>query len=423
MFPNPRVAAATLIVMTLGLSVRAWAQEPVLDLAAAERLAREQDRSAPALQAGAEALQERAVAAGQLPDPKLKLGAMNFPTDSFDRGQEAMTQLQIGVQQAFPPGASRQLKQQRITAMAEASSAGAADQARTVQREVRERYLELYYQWQAGRTVAASRNLFEQLREVTEYQYAAGRKNQQDVLRANVELALLEDRNTRIDTETDRARAALARLIGPDAALRPLAEAFPELPPLPTLLSLEQGLDAHPVMQMEGSRVAAGALGVDLAREQYKPAWMLDLTYGERTGDNPNGSARSDFLSAMVTLDLPLFTDKRQDRLLSAEQRDLAATQLKREDRRRELQRMLAADYAEWIRLGQRLDRYADEVLPQAQQNASASLHAYQSGVTDFSGVMRARLTELDSRLTALRLRVDRARAQARLLYLSGESS
>lgn len=423
MFPNPRVAAATLIVMTLGLSVRAWAQEPVLDLAAAERLAREQDRSAPALQAGAEALQERAVAAGQLPDPKLKLGAMNFPTDSFDRGQEAMTQLQIGVQQAFPPGASRQLKQQRITAMAEASSAGAADQARTVQREVRERYLELYYQWQAGRTVAASRNLFEQLREVTEYQYAAGRKNQQDVLRANVELALLEDRNTRIDTETDRARAALARLIGPDAALRPLAEAFPELPPLPTLLSLEQGLDAHPVMQMEGSRVAAGALGVDLAREQYKPAWMLDLTYGERTGDNPNGSARSDFLSAMVTLDLPLFTDKRQDRLLSAEQQELAATQLKREDRRRELQRMLAADYAEWTRLGQRLDRYADEVLPQAQQNASASLHAYQSGVTDFSGVMRARLTELDSRLTALRLRVDRARAQARLLYLSGESS
>jgi hypothetical protein len=35
---------------------------------------------------------------------------------------------------------------------------------------------------------------------------------------------------------------------------------------------------------------------------------------------------------------------------------------------------------------------------------------------------MRARITELDVRLEALRIRVDRSRSQANLLYLAGEA-
>ena len=59
----------------------------------------------------------------------------------------------------------------------------------------------------------------------------------------------------------------------------------------------------------------------------------------------------------------------------------------------------------------------------EAAANAQASLKAYQSGVTEFTGLMRARITDLDVRLEALRIRVDRARAQANLLYLAGDPS
>ncbi|MGB1702771.1 MAG: hypothetical protein ACPHFR_06585, partial [Cycloclasticus sp.] len=38
---------------------------------------------------------------GSLPDPMVSFNAMNFPTDTFSRSQEPMTQLQIGVSQAF----------------------------------------------------------------------------------------------------------------------------------------------------------------------------------------------------------------------------------------------------------------------------------------------------------------------------------
>lgn len=416
-------AVRAVLVLTILNPSAAFAAGPaVLDLATAERLALEQDRSAPALRAAADAMAERAVAQGQLPDPRLRLGAANFPTDTFDRDQEPMTQLQVGVQQAFPPGDTLPLRRARMEAMAQAGGADAEARMRMVRRQVREQYLELWYQRRAGDILTRSRGLFEELREVTESQYSAGRKHQQDVLQAGVELALLEDRATRIDTEADRARAALARLIGAEPAARALADGFPALPPPVTLAELERGLPGHPEMRRERLKVDAGQRGVELARERYKPGWMLDVTYGNRAGDNADGSARSDFLSAMVLVDLPLFTDRRQDRVLAAERQDLSAAQLRREDVLRELERGLAADYAEWTRLGQRLEGYERDVLPRARENAAAALNAYQSGVGDFSAVMRARLTELDSRLTALRLRVDRARAQARLLYLQEET-
>ena len=46
-----------------------------------------------------------------------------------------------------------------------------------------------------------------------------------------------------------------------------------------------------------------------------------------------------------------------------------------------------------------------------------------QNSSADFSSVMRAQLTGQEVRLQALRVRVDHAKAQADLLYLSGESS
>ena len=57
------------------------------------------------MQARYEALTEVAPQQSSLPDPVVSLNAMNFPWDDFDRNQENMTQLQVGISQMFPyPG-------------------------------------------------------------------------------------------------------------------------------------------------------------------------------------------------------------------------------------------------------------------------------------------------------------------------------
>lgn len=407
-------------LLQINISAAALADVLPLDLSEAQRLAAQADVVVPRLRANATALQERAVADRQLPDPKLKLGAMNLPIDSFDRSDVPMTQLQLGVQQAFPPGATLRHRSQKTHAMAEAGDAHALAQQLQLRRDVNTRYLELHYQLRAARIIAKSRRVFEQLVEITRAHYAAGRKNQQDVLRAGVELALLDDRETLIHTGVDLARAELAQLIGMLAVQRPLQTELPKLAEPMAYEVLADRLVEHPLLLAQGHQVEASQQAVELARQRYKPAWMLDVTYGERSGREANGSARSDFVSAMVVMDMPIFTGKRQDRWLAASQQEVVAARYKRQDRLIELQRQLDSKYAQWQRLGERLQGYEQSVLPKAHQNADASLNAYQSGVTDFTGLMRARLTELNSTLTALRLRVDRAQANAHLLYLAG---
>ncbi len=412
-----------LLASLLSLPWSAFAAQS-LTLETAQRMALEQDVTAPRFEALAAARTEQAVADGQLPDPKLKLGAMNLPVNNFDRTQEPMTQMQVGVQQAFPPGSTLSLSSERAHTMAQADRARARARHREVLREVRERYLDVFYQIEAGRIIDASRGLFSQLLEVTRYHYAAGRNNQQDVLRASVELSLLDDRRTRVKTEEERMRAELARLIGRQAAEQGLAATFPGLPAVPPRDELASALVAHPLLEVENISIEAEQLAVDIARQRYKPGWMLDVTYGNRGGQNPDGSDRDDFLSAMVVVDMPLFTGKRQDRVLATRQHEVEAVRLKREDQYLQLKRMLDADYAEWLRLGERMDLYHGTIEPEALENARASVAAYKSGVAEFNGVMRARITELDVRLQGLKIRVDRAKAQARLLYLaSGPAS
>jgi len=419
-FPSRRFGVTLLALFAT--FARAEPVDPAaLSLVEAEQLALAQDPLIGRFQNLEQARREQAVADAQLPDPRLRLGLLNFPTDTFSRSQEAMTQVLVGVSQSFPRGDTLSLQQRQAQAQAEAESARVRERRRSVLRAARQAWLELYLQEGSAQVIRASRGLFTQLAEITEAQYAAGRSNQQDVLRAQLELTQLEDRYTRSLLAADQARAELAKWLGVDAQ-RPLTPELPQLADPPDLQLLRQGLAAHPALEVENAQIAQMRIGSEIAREQYKPGWMLDLSYGNRIGTNPDGSSRADFASAMVQLDLPLFREKRQDRRLAASQQQAFAATRSRDEKLRELERMLMSDYARWQRLGERQRLYGERLLPEAEAHAQAALRAYQAGVSEFITLMRARIAELDARLEALRLAVERAKARASLSYLEGES-
>jgi outer membrane protein TolC len=391
-----------------------------LSLVEAERIALESDPSVQRFAARAGALAERAIADGQLPDPKLKFGLVNLPVDSFSRSQEPMTQLQAGIRQTFPRGKTLAYTARRTESLSAVEAALSEDQARRVLRSVRQAFLNVYFQVHAGVIIHTSREFFTQLVAITQAHYANGLQSQQDVARAQLELSLLDDQATRIVQAEEVARGNLAKWIA-DQAWQTLAKGFPSLPAVPERDKLKAGLVDHPAMHAEDARLEASRQDVNLALAQYKPGWALDVTYGQRIGRNPDGNSRADLLSALVLVDLPLFVDKRQDRQLAASRQEVMATRYARADRLRELQRVLDDTFARWQRLGDRQGLFEHQLLKEAKLNADASLNAYQSGVSDFTTLMRAILTELDTRLEALRVQVDCAKAQAGLLYLVGE--
>lgn len=393
-----------------------------LTLAEAERLALATDFIIKQYTARSESLNKRAIADGQLDDPKIKLGIINIPVDSFDRRQEPMTQLQLGFQQSFPRGETLHFTRLRIEAIADVEQAKALDQKKKVLRSLRTSYLDLYLNTKAESILQLNRGLFIQLLGITQRQYAVGRDNQHDVLRAQLELALIDDRIAKIVGAKNIAIFELGKWIGAISAQKSLSAVFPQLMPLAKLNEMVANLIYHPLIQAEDALVNASDKNIEIAKQQYKPSWMLDLTYAERTGNNLDGSSRDDFASAMIIVDLPVFTDKRQDQRLAARKLEHLASRYARSDRLLELKRQLEKEYANWIRMGIRLELYETRVLVDAVQNSESTLKAYQNEQTDFTALMRARLTELNIQLDALNIRINKAKLQANILYYSGEA-
>ncbi len=392
-----------------------------LTLAEAEQLALDSDFITKEFIARSESLSERAIADGQLSDPKLKLGMMNLPINSLDRSQENMTQLQFGVQQKFPRGRTLQFKSQQTLDIANVDLAKAGNQEKMVLRSVRISYLDLYLQLHTKTILDQNRELFTQLLDITQRQYAVGRDNQHDVLRVQLELSLIDDRITEVEGSKEVAIAELAKWIREENAIKSLDAQFPELKALPDLGTIVDELPNHPLVTAEDAVVDANEKNINIAQEQYKPGWMIDLTYGARSGNNLNGSSRDDFASAMILMDIPLFTDKRQDRKLAASKLQHMAARYARSDLLLDLKRQVEREYALWSRLGERYELYQQRTIIDASQNSESTLKAYQNDITDITTLMRARLTELDTQLNMLKIRINQAKSHARLLFFVGE--
>jgi len=392
-----------------------------LNLQQAENLAIQADPEIERYKATSQSHLDEAVADNTLPDPKLRVGAVNVPVDSFKLDQEQMTQLKIGIQQNFPRGNVRKIKQQQSQFLSHSAESSAADTKLKIIKDVRETYLNIFYTVSAYQIIRETRSLFSELVKITESNYAVGRVNQQDVILAGLELARLDDRSTKIQANEEGYRTQLAQWIG-DVAWSSISPDFPFLPALPEQVDLNKIISRHPLIQSEDAKVNASEQMIELAKQEYKPGLSLLFDYGYRSGDNPDGSERSDFASAVVSLDIPLFTANRQDKTLSSNKKKVAAARFAKDEQLRKIKQFYEKNHYNWQRLGDREELYKTSLLKAATNNSQASLKAYQSGVSEFNTLMRAQITELEVRLEDLRVRVDRAIAKARLLYIIGES-
>ncbi len=366
-----------------------------------------------------DAYKEQSVAEDTLPDPKIKLGVMNVPTDTYSLNQEPMTQVQLGITQMFPRGNSLEIKSQRAISMSVAEDAKTENQRRKVTREVRETWLELYYWLHAESVVKKNRSLFTKLVSVTKQQYASGRQKQQDVISSELELGMLDDREMKIQTRIETTQANLIKYMGVDFSDIKLGK---ELPIYNIQKNNTSWLESHPKLRMEQAMISINEKNVDLAKQSYKPSWSLDITYGKRE-KSISGVERADFASVMVMFDLPLFTADRQDKKVAASKSRLNAALNSREDRKRNLIKMWQVGLAKEKRLLQRIKQYENLLLPKSDENTKSALYAYQSGRSGFTALMRAQITELETQLRALRLTVEHKKIQALLLYLAGENS
>ena len=135
------------------------------------------------------------------------------------------------------------------------------------------------------------------------------------------------------------------------------------------------------------------------------------------------GNDRADFFSMGVAFDLPLFTSKRQDQQV---QSAAAQSESVRTERALILRRMVAefdSQRSRLLRLEQRRELYRTRLLEEIHEQAEASLTAYTNDDGDFAEVVRARIAELNARIDALNIDVDRLKIIAKINYFFATAS
>lgn len=417
-FGQRRVALIVIVIVGIAITVDGFAAG--LSIEEVEQMALSNDPGINAIESSQLALDEMAVAARQLPDPMLKMGLMSVPTDTFSLSQQGMTQPQLGLVQEFPRGHSRSLRSEQIGFRSDGLDERVRDQKLQIILAVREMFLEVEKQQHMAIINSAATVTFTDLLDITQDYYATGRVYQQDVLQASVELAKVEDRATRIQQAEEQARAKLATWIG-DNAFGAIQVGWPQLDSLQSVDVIKANLKNHPRVQIAQKDVQVADTGVELARQNYKPQFSVDLTYGARSGRNPDGSSQADLLSLMVVMDVPLFAKNRQDRVLAAQIAELSSSEFSLDDVHRRMRSELEFYSAMYERQKERLALYKNKLLPEAAYSAEASLEAYQSSISDLTSLLRAQVTEFDLQLEYAGLQADALISQARLLYLQGE--
>lgn len=347
------------------------------------------------------------------PDPTIRIGANNMRLSDFDLNREAMTQGEISLRQSFLRGETGQLRQARRSAQAQGSRSRAVLQDSAIRREVREGWLETYYWEQAGRLTGQRREDLRRLGEIALSTFASGRSNVSDVLRVDLETAMLDTRLVDIERRTHHARTRLARYLG-EAAFRPLTGSLPPLPAVPGPDAAEEILPRHPSVAVHDAEISASEREIDLARQAFKPAWSVDAGYGVR-------DSRSDFASIGVSVEIPLFNRDAREAGVTSAREARSAEELERRalllDLRRDWERLQSDRFS----LQDSIELYEREVLPHARETAEAVMTAYENGRADFPELVRAELALLDAELALIRMRVDALKARAGLLFLSGD--
>jgi outer membrane protein TolC len=236
-----------------------------------------------------------------------------------------------------------------------------------------------------------------------------GKTQPADLLAVQLSQQTLLDKRADFEKQAARAKAMLSRWLGA-AAGRPLAPF--QLPVVPS----EQGTLAdhiahHPHVQALERQVDVAQSEAALAKAAAHPDWSLEFAYQQR------GPTFSNMISVQVSIDLPLFQNKRQNREFAAKLALVEQARDLREDAIRQHLAEAQAASADWDAATSRLKRFDESLLPLSKQRAEAALAAYRGGRGDLMPVLQARRDELDIKLQQLQLTGDQARAYAQLLY------
>ncbi|HKI62348.1 MAG TPA: TolC family protein [Mariprofundaceae bacterium] len=426
--PRLAILTLTLTLISTGLSAPpAEAEEAVLSLATAEAIALQNNPALKAAGKQAEAMAAMPAQAGSLPDPKISLNALNLPVDTFSTSQEPMTQLQLGISQAFPFPGKLGLKELAAEHMASMALENQQEFRLVLLRNTRIHWWNLAYLDSALSILHHNQALLRTLVKIAETKYKTGKGLQQDVLLAQLELSKLLDRELTLTAVRESEAATLNALLGRSAASvvvlprqagHGLADIKPDIDALK-----QSARTSRPMLVAMDYNVQAADARVALAEKDYYPDFNLGAAYGFRSGTNANGASRPDMASIMFSMSVPLYRGSKQDKAVDQRTAEKAMAEFSWQDAANQVDADIEAAAADLRIARDRVALFEQGILPQARQTTASMLAGYQVNKVDFLNLVGAQLNEFNMEIQYWQQVSLAHQAEARLTAAAGRES
>ncbi len=394
------------------------AESPIWAPPALSRLIEEgltQNRELQSIELKAAGLREEVSMAGALNDPRIGIGLLNVPTDSFSFSQEPMTQKQIFIAQKFPWFGKLDLKSQKAALIADRQKVFLKVRRLSLAKQIAAAYYQLGI---TDISLDINHRLMEmvkQLIKVSETRYASGKGLQQDVLQAQVELSKLLDEKLTLNknrrTIEDRMNELLNRetfsiVTSPEKLNDPGLE-------LDVALLQKIAVKQNPWLEVKQTEVDQAIVGIDLAEKDYWPDMDFKIAYGHRS-ENAAGQDLADFLSASAVMNIPLWQKTRQSKKVSASRSRRQAASKEYRNFVIRLPHQVDALVTEIQSLTENYRLYRDALTLQAEQWARSSMAAYRVGKVEFNTMIKAqiRLLRIELKTATYLYKIYRKRAE-----------
>ena len=396
-------------------------QQPAQGATPLAQLVQEAEKSNPQIMAARRSWQAATKVPSQvstLPDPQINVQNVSagtpLPMDGFSSVQ--MAYLGFGVSQSIPYPGKLHLRGEIAHRNADTLEQRADSVRRSVVEKVKTAYFRLSYVQQTLSILDKDQKLLDQIEKIAEARYRTGQGNQQDILKAQLQLTKLMRDTTQYRQQLQSLQAQLKELLNrPQDSAAIVAETLTETAlPFSSDDLLSAVRTGNPDVGARHETVQGRSLQVELAKKDFYPDFNVQYLYQHTAAPFPERYMLS------VGVKVPIYRSRRQRPEVAQ-----AAEQLNSARRAYEAQvqqtyfevrdQYLVADSDAKV-----LRMYREGLIPQATATFHAGLAAYESAQQDFQSLLDSFLDVYNLDVEYWRTLAEHETALARLEQLTG---
>ena len=368
-----------------------------------------------------QAAEARIPQAGALPDPLLVFNLMNMPVNTFAFDQEPMTSKQFGIMQMFPFPGKQGVRENIAAENAVVAEARYRELRNQLVKSVKATYFDLFFVDKSLETVQKNLDILQEFVRIAETKYSVGSGLQQDVLRAQVELSKMMDREINLQKKRDAVEARLnallnrpaENLVGPTEELvfKSFEYDFEQLKQLAD--------EDRPLLQAWQAMVRQSEQQVRLAKKEYLPDFSLGVVYSQRE-ELQNGTGGVNFLSGMLNVRVPLYFWRKQKKQVEESRYNQISVQERYNDVLNQVYSGLDAIFNDVQKNERLLNLFQTGIIPQASQSLNSAIAGYQTDKVDFLTLLTNQVNLFNFELDFYRILKDHHNGAAEIEALTG---